>query len=140
MAQKVRLWLTALLVASLMSTASSASASTWSISTAAARGKSLAAAGPVSPSPSSACATSTTAKVSWTAVSHAASYVVYQATSSSGSFTLVAAAVTGTSWTSGTLPSGSTYYWKVTTKVSTNWVSGQSTATAGRAISSSTCS
>jgi hypothetical protein len=140
MASNARLRLTALIAGALISVASSASASTWSLSSTGTQSKARASVGPAAPTPASSCASANTAKLTWTAITHAASYGVLQATSSTGPFTVVAAAVTGTTWTSGTLASGSAYYWRMTSKVSTNWVSAQSASTAGRTISSSSCS
>ena len=80
-----------------------------------------------------ACAaptTSKTIKVSWTAVTHATTYSVYDSTTSAtGTYSLIASGVATTSWTSGTLTSGTHYWFEVTVNVGSNWASAKSTAT-----------
>ncbi len=122
--------------------AASALAAGWTIalrsgSTGEARSSSL----PAAPTGvSSACGTGKTVKVSWTAVTHASTYTVYQSTTSASSgYSAAATGVTGTSWTSGTL-SAATYWFEVSATVGTKWASPNSTATASRVISSSSCS
>lgn len=67
--------------------------------------------------------------VSWAAVTHAATYSVYQSTTSANSgFSPSATGVATTSWTSGNLGSG-TYWYKVTVTVGSNWTSAQSAST-----------
>jgi hypothetical protein len=74
-------------------------------------------------------ATSNTVVVSWTAVTGAASYAVYQATSAAtGPYSVAASGVTGTSWTSGGLSSGN-YWFEVSTYEGTNWQSALSAVT-----------
>ena len=94
-------------------------------------------------SPTSACtspASTKTVKVSWTAVTHATSYAVYESTTTAGgTYTLVMSGVTATSWTTGVLATGN-YWFEVLADVGTNWASAKSTATAERTISSSACS
>jgi hypothetical protein len=86
------------------------------------------------------CAAPTTAKtikVTWSAVSLATSYSVYDATTSaSGTYTQVATGVTATSWTSGTLTSGTNYWFKVAALIGTKWVSAQSAASPESTINS----
>ena len=138
MALAARLWLTLVIAGALMTAASTAVASSWLVSAGVARGQGRASAAPAPPpTPTAACASNTTVTVTWTAVTHATGYTVYQATSSAGLFSPVTS-VAGTTWTSGTLSAGpTTYFWKVATKVAANWISTQSTATAGNTISSS---
>lgn len=87
-----------------------------------------------------ACAAPTTAKtikVSWSAVTHATAYTVYDSTTSStGTYTSIATGVTGTSWTSGTLTAGTNYWFEVTASVGSNWASAKSTATGESTINS----
>jgi len=82
---------------------------------------------------SAACAaptTSKTIKVSWTAVTHATTYSVYDTTTSAGgTYSLVASGVAATSWTSGTLTSGTNYWFEVTVSFGSNWASAKSSAT-----------
>ena len=93
-------------------------------------------------SPASACSVLVpTVKVSWTAVtppangSPAISYSILESvTSASSGYTVVATGVTGTSWTSGDLASG-TYWFEVAASFGTNWLGSKSAATAERMIS-----
>jgi hypothetical protein len=135
MVPTTRLRLIALIAGSLLAAASASNASSWSVSTSSTLGQALAATLAAPSAPASSCASNTTATVSWSAVGHATGYAVYQATSSSGPYSLVATTA-GTTWTSGTLPPGSTYFWKVASRAATNWLSAQSGATAGRTLSS----
>jgi hypothetical protein len=74
--------------------------------------------------------TSQTIRVSWSGVTHATAYSVYDTTTSaSGTYTLVAADVASTSWTSGTLASGTNYWFKVTASIGSNWTGSKSSAT-----------
>ena len=79
-----------------------------------------------------ACAaptTSKTVKVTWSAVSLATGYPVYDSTTSAtGSYTLVASGVTGTAWTSGTLTNNTNYWFEVTALIAANWASVTSAA------------
>ena len=89
--------------------------------------------------PTAACAAPTTAKtiqVSWSAVTHATNYTVYDATTSAtGTYSVAASGVTGTSWTSGTLHNNTNYWFEVTASVGSNWTSAGSSATAESTIS-----
>jgi hypothetical protein len=82
---------------------------------------------------SAACAaptTSKTIKVSWSAVTHATTYSVYDSTTSAtGTYSLVASGVATTSWTSGALTTGTNYWFEVTVVFGGNWVSVKSSAT-----------
>jgi hypothetical protein len=97
---------------------------------------------PVAPAATSACAAPTSGKkvtVSWTAVTHATGYAIYQSTTTAtGTYTLQATVTTAT-WTSATLATGS-YWYEVVTDIGTNWAGAKSAATAQRSISSSACS
>ena len=92
-------------------------------------------------SPAASCVaptTSKTIKVTWSAVTHATTYSVYEATtSSSGTYTSVATGVSTTSWTSGTLTAGTNYWFEVLAVVGTNWSSSKSSATGESTINSS---
>lgn len=97
---------------------------------------------PTAPTATSACtspASAKTVKISWTAVTHATTYAVYQATTVNGTYTLQTSGVSTTSWTTAVLATG-TYFYEVLADVGTNWSSGKSAATAQRTISSSGCS
>lgn len=90
--------------------------------------------------PSSVTATCTdptarTVTITWSAVSFASSYVVYESTTSASSgYTVVATGVTATTWTTGTLKKG-TYWYEVAAVVGTTaWTSPMSSPTAGRTI------
>ena len=99
-------------------------------------------AGPSAPAnPAAVCSGSgLTVKVTWSAVTHASSYTVYQSTAaSSGPYSAVASGVSGTSWTSGALTAGD-YWYEVTATVGTAWTSAKSTATAQRTITATLCS
>jgi len=74
-------------------------------------------------------------KVTWGAVTHAATYTAYQSTTaSSGPYTPVATGLATTTWTSGTLANG-TYWYEVAAYVGTKWVSSDSAASVKRTIS-----
>jgi hypothetical protein len=76
-----------------------------------------------------------TIKVSWTAVTHATTYTVYDSTTSAaGTYASVATGVATTSWTSGTLTAGTHYWFEVTVSVGSNWTSAKSGATAESTI------
>ena len=89
-----------------------------------------------------ACAaptTNSTIKVTWAAVTLATSYSVYDATTSAnGTYSLLASGVSGTSWTSGTLSSGTNYWFKVTASIGSNWVSAKSAASGESTINALT--
>ncbi len=94
-------------------------------------------------SPAAACtspASTKTVKVSWSAVTHATAYAVYESTTTAtGTYTLVMSGVTAASWTTGVLGTGN-YWFEVLADVGSNWASAKSAATAERTISSSACS
>jgi hypothetical protein len=91
-------------------------------------------AAPASVSASCVSSTQKLVKVTWSAVSHA-TYTVYQSnTSATGVYTAVATGLSTTSWTSGALPTGKTYWYEVSAVVGTAWQSASSTATTGLAI------
>lgn len=81
--------------------------------------------------------TAKTIKVTWTAVTHATTYTVYDSTTSAtGSYSSVATGVTTTSWTSSSLTGGTNYWFEVTASVGSNWTSAKSSATGGSTINS----
>jgi hypothetical protein len=85
----------------------------------------------------SACVTPVSKKevtVTWGSVSHASEFEVWQSFKG-GTYTAVTT-LTGTSWTSSTLTSG-TYSYEVETEVGTNWVSSKSSPSATRTINTS---
>ncbi len=86
----------------------------------------------------SAPTTSKTVKVSWSAVTHATNYSVYDSTTSAtGTYSLVASGVAATSWTSGTLTTGTNYWFEVTVNFGSNWASAKSSATGESTINGS---
>jgi hypothetical protein len=118
-------------------------ASNWVVHVASANsGEAKAAVLPAAPaSPAAACtspASNKTIKVTWTAVTHATTYSVYQSTTSAtGTYTSVATGVTTTSWTSGT--TAGNYWFKVAALIGTTWTSPESAATTENTISASSC-
>ena len=83
--------------------------------------------------------TSKTIKVSWTAVSHATTYTVYDSTTSAtGTYSSIATGVTTTSWISGTFNAGTNYWFEVTVSVGSNWTSAKSSATGESTINTHT--
>jgi hypothetical protein len=98
---------------------------------------------PTASTPTSACtspASAKTVKVSWTAVTHATTYAVYQSnTTATGTYTLQTSGVTATSWTTTALTAGD-YWYEVVADVGSNWASTKSAASAERVISGSACS
>ncbi len=78
---------------------------------------------------------SKTIKVTWSSVTRATSYSVYDSTTSaSGTYSLVVSGVATTSWTSGTLSNGN-YWYEVTASVGTNWAGAKSSASGESTIS-----
>ena len=98
---------------------------------------------PTASTPTAACtspASAKTVKISWTAVSHATAYAVYQSnTTASGTYTVQTSGLTATSWTTAALAAGD-YWYEVVADVGSNWASAKSAASAERIISSSSCS
>jgi hypothetical protein len=90
-------------------------------------------------SPAAACAAPTTAKtikVTWTAVTHATAYSVYDSTTSAtGTYTLVAGGIATNSYTTAALATGN-YWFEVTASVGTNWAGAKSSATGESTINS----
>jgi len=81
--------------------------------------------------------TSKTIKVTWSAVTHATTYSVYDSTTTAGgTYSLIASGVSGTSWTSGALSSGTNYWFEVVAVVGTNWAGVKSSASAESTINS----
>jgi hypothetical protein len=115
-----------------------ASATQWTAKLAAgSHGEATAQGLPAAPAgPAAACVSlfGTTVKVTWSAVPLATTYDVYQSTTSAGSgYVLVASGVLGTSWTTGSLASGS-YWYEVAGVIGSHWVGTISAATAKRTI------
>jgi hypothetical protein len=80
-----------------------------------------------------------TVKVTWNAVALASTYTISESTTSSSSgFSPVATGVSGTSWTSPALASGS-YWFEVAATIGSNWAGPNSSATAKRSILLVTC-
>ena len=107
------------------------------------KGEAHALALPAAPAgPAASCnapATSKTIKVTWSAVTHATTYSVYDSTTSAtGTYTLTASGVATTSWTSGTLTSGTRYWFEVVADVGSNWSSVKSAATGSSVINTLT--
>ena len=116
----------------------------WTVHVAASNsGEAHAQALPTAPTPTSACtspASAKTVKVSWTAVTHATAYAVYQSnTTVTGTYALQASGLSTTSWTTATLAAGG-YWYEVVADVGSNWASTKSAASAERVISGSACS
>ena len=81
--------------------------------------------------------TSETIKVTWNAVTHATTYSVYDSTTTvGGTYSLVASGVSTTSWTSGTLTSGTNYWFEVVAVVGSHWASVKSSASVESTINS----
>jgi hypothetical protein len=83
----------------------------------------------------SACTTPASSKqitVTWSSVSRATEFELWQSFNS-GSYSSVST-LTGTAWTSSTGLAAGTYSYEVETQVGTNWVSGLSGPTATRTI------
>ena len=88
------------------------------------------------------CTSPTTSKkitVSWSAVSHATAYGVYDSTTSAtGAYSLVTS-VTTTTWTPTTALSAGNYWYKVTASIGTNWTGVESSATVESTINTLKC-
>lgn len=87
-----------------------------------------------------ACTSSTNSKitVTWTAVSRASSYTVYQSTTSATTgYSVAASGVVGTSWTSAALTSGN-YWFELSAAIGTNWSSAKSAASGESTVVKST--
>jgi hypothetical protein len=83
--------------------------------------------------------TSKTIEVTWSAVTHATTYSVYDSTTSAtGTYSLLASGVATTSWTSGTLGGGTRYWFEVVANVGSNWSSVKSAATGSSLINALT--
>ena len=107
-----------------------ASASTWTVTLHAGSSAEVKAlASPSTPTGVTATCTASTAKtvtVVWGAIIHATTYSIYDSTTSStGTYSVLASGVTGTSWTSGTLAVGNYTWFEVAALIGTNWVSAR---------------
>lgn len=118
-----------------------ARASLWTVAVApASHAQAAAQAAPAAPAGvAAACASGRTITVTWSAVAHAASYTIWQSTTSAtGGYTTAASGITTTTWTTPTLSSAH-YWFEVTARVGVNWTGATSAATARTTISGSTC-
>jgi hypothetical protein len=95
---------------------------------------------PAPATPTAACSTGTKVTVSWTALTGAKNYTVYDGPSATGPWTSLST-VTTTSFTTASLTPAGTYYFAVVmTTNDANWPSSaQSTASAPRTITATTC-
>jgi hypothetical protein len=102
-------------------------------------GESSAQALPAAPTGVAAACTSSsteTIKVTWSAVTLATTYSVYDSTTSAtGTYTLVTSGVSATSYTTASLSSGN-YWYEVTASIGTHWAGSKSTATGETTIAS----
>jgi hypothetical protein len=134
--------LVGVLVVSLLDQVQPAAATNWSVALNTGSGGEVASMATSPPTGvTAACPSSTgyTIKVSWTASTHATSYAIYQAkstTTTPGTYSSAQTGVTGTSWTTGTLATGYNYWYEVATVYGKNWTSAKSTATGETTISS----
>ncbi len=91
-------------------------------------------------SPAAGCAaptTSGTIKVTWSAVTHATGYTIYDSTTSAtGAYNQIGNSTTSP-WTSSTLTSGTNYWFEVVATIGSNWSSAKSSATGESTINSS---
>ena len=76
--------------------------------------------------------------VTWSAVSHAATYTVYKSATLAGSYTSTVSGLTTTTWTSGALGAGNVYF-KVAAYFGTKWLGTQSVATGESTIATNSC-
>ncbi len=109
---------------------SAAAASNWGVTVGSSGGEAGSGGLPAAPTGVSATCSgpvlSPTAVVTWSAVSQATSYSVYDSTTSATSgFNLVAGAVGTTTWTSPSLTTGS-YWYRVAAAIGGNWLGAQS--------------
>ena len=118
-------------------------ATTWVVSlNSGSKGQGHSQAQPPAPSgtPTAVCVSSTTqtVRITWTAVTHATTYTVYDSTTgSSGTYNTLATGVTTNPYTTVSLGAG-TYYFKVAAVVGSGWTGVQSTnTTPGRIIATS---
>ena len=134
---------TVLTVAGVSASASATAAGLWHpVLAGGSHGEAHSHAGPSAPAnPAAACSgLGLSMTVSWSTVTHASTYTVYQSTTAStGPYSAVASGVTGTSWTSGLLSAGN-YWYEMTATVGTAWTSVKSAATAERTITAAICS
>jgi cellulose 1,4-beta-cellobiosidase len=137
---------TTLSAASLQASPAAWAATNWVVHvTTGSKGEAQALALPAAPTGVTATCTSPTSntvKVSWSAVTHATTYTVYDSTTGSGgTYNSVASGVTTTTWTSSALATG-TYYFKVaavTGSTGSTWVGTKSTFAGPRTISATAC-
>jgi hypothetical protein len=115
-------------------------ATSWVVHETTGTGEAHAQALPAAPaSPAATCAAPTTAKtvkVTWTAVTHATGYTIYDSTTSAtGTYASIGTATTSP-WTSGALTVGTNYWFEVVANIGSNWSSVKSSATSESTIDS----
>jgi hypothetical protein len=133
----------ALVAFAVQSAGSPAFAATWTTGLASgSSGESQGQAAPAAPAnPTATCTSglSNTVNLTWSAVTHATTYTVYDSTTSASTgYAVLTSGVTTTSYTTGALSSAS-YWFEIAAYVGTNWVSANSAATAKRTIFLITC-
>jgi hypothetical protein len=120
-----------------------ATAATWPAGLlAGSNGQAAATGAPSAPTGATSACTSpvgSTVNVTWSLAARATSYDIWQSqTSATSGFTLVATGVSATTWTSGSLATGS-YWFEVSARTGANWTGPTSTATAKRTITVTLC-
>ena len=91
------------------------------------------------PGPAATCAAPSSAKtvtLTWTAVTHATGNTIYASTTSATATDTSIGTVTTSPWTSGTLTSGTNYWFEVVANIGSNWSSGKSSVTSECTINS----
>jgi hypothetical protein len=110
----------------------SAFASTWTVSLASgSHGEAQASGAPAAPSGVLAGCSSSRAAIglTWSAVSHASSYIVLDSTTAAtGPYTVLASGVALPLYQTGAMTSGKTYWFEVEAQVGNSWVSARSAA------------
>jgi hypothetical protein len=81
-----------------------------------------------------------TVQLTWVAVTQATSYAIYDSTTGPTSgYSLYASGVSGTTYTTASLPSGN-YWFEIAASIGSNWVGPRSSAATVRTILLLTCS
>jgi hypothetical protein len=115
-----------------------AAASTWTAGlTASNSGESHTQAVPSAPTGISAVCAATRGEVTvtWDTTAHAASYTLYDSTTSAtGTYSSLATGIATTSYTTGVLTSGKNYWFEVVVYLGTQWASAKSTVSHERQI------
>jgi hypothetical protein len=139
--------LVAVLMLAIVTAPTGQAATAWALSVVAgSRAQSNASAAPGAPGPPAAVCNSIlfvgfSIKLTWAAVTGAASYTVYQATAVNGTYAnvgTVSATVNPPTWTSPALGSAS-YWFKITYTVGQNWEGAKSTPSSPRTITLVLC-